>query len=151
LQVTFESSAPAEVQVPFPHLDMCLQPTDWMSAPATASNSTARVLDASDGRTGQVLAVRGTGRVSWAVQLNTTGHSTCQTFRADPWSIDPDPQDTTVDVRVAEGTVSAASLLVRWVRDGCGDATLYDGTPPSGSWSRLEGRTVPAGCDLGSL
>lgn len=145
-QVDFESDAPATLEVPFPHLDACLQPEDWMNGTASSANAVPEVRDASGGRTGRVLAVSGQGAVHWAVQVNLTGRPPCQPIRHDPWSVDPDPADGTVDVRVADGSVVHAAVLVRWIRSGCGEATLYDGRPAGDSWSALSGTTIPAGC-----
>jgi hypothetical protein len=142
--VAFTADSPATLEVPFPHLDSCMAPQDWMAGNVTFAGGTAELRNATDGRTGHVLALSGQGQVSWSSQAALK--PVCNTLRYDPWSVDPDPADGTVDVRAAEGTVTAPSVLVRWVRDNCGNATLYEGEAGSG-WSSLQGRVIPvAGC-----
>jgi hypothetical protein len=141
-EVDVDAQGATTLQVPLPHLDMCLQPAEWMAGRVSARNATAALQHVDRG---QVVAVTGAGTASWSVQLNTTGRPTCQTFRYDPWSTDPDPNGTAVDVR-GQGAIAHASVLVRWVRSGCGQATLYDGTPAAGNWTALDGRTIPVGC-----
>lgn len=141
LYVAFCSRGPATLEVPFPHLDSCLAPEDWMAGDvAVAGNATVR--EAGDGRSGRVLALSGEGQASWTSQV-ALGPA-CATLRHDPWSVDPDPADGTVEVRAAAGDVTAPSVLVRWVRGGCGNATLHEGEAGSG-WSALTGRTAPIG------
>jgi len=141
LEVDVSAAGTTTVEVPLPHLDTCLQPAEWLAGHGTARNATAalRSIDR-----GQVVAVTTTAGGSWSVQINTTGRPTCETFRYDPWSIDPDVNETQVEVRATQGEVAHASVLVRWVRGGCGQATMYDGTPAAG-WTTLDGRTIPAG------
>jgi hypothetical protein len=135
----------AVLEVPLPRLDMCLQPQEWMNGTPTARGASA-ALRQSD--RGAVVAVTGSGNASWAVQLATQGRQTCAEFRTDPWSTDPDPGNGTVEVYLdpGAGPVGHASVLVRWIRNGCGEATLYDGVPEPGIWTALAGRTIPAGC-----
>jgi hypothetical protein len=147
LQVAFHANASAALEVPFPHLDSCLQPEHWMNGTLKAEGAVPEMRDATPDRTGRVLALSapGAGDVQWQSQLSLGGHPQCQTFRYDPWSTEPDPQGEAVDVR-ASGDVSRLSILVRWVRGGCGNATLYEGVAAPGAWSTLAGRTIPAGC-----
>jgi hypothetical protein len=143
LDIEWDASGPATLQVPLPHLDSCLQPADWMAGNQTARNTTA-VLRSVD--RGQVVEVTGVGASSWSVQISTAGRPTCETFRYDPWSIDPDANGTAVEVRATAGSIGHASVIARWVRGGCGQATLYDGQPGPGNWTVFEGRTIPVGC-----
>lgn len=137
--VAFCSEGPATLEVPFPHLDACMAPQDWMAGDlSVAGNATVR--DAGDGRAGQVLALSGEGQVSFTSQVALK--EPCATLRHDPWSVDPDPADGTVEVRAAAGEVDSPSVLVRWMREGCGNATLHEGEAGAG-WSALAGRSVP--------
>lgn len=144
LHVTFEAGGTSTLEVPFPSLDACLTPENWMAGNITG-NAETELRDASDGRSGKVLALAGTGSVSWSSQIALG--PPCQTlgFRYDPWSIDPDAADGTTEARVSSGSVAQASVLVRYVRDTCGNATLYEGEPGSG-WTAFTGRTIPVSC-----
>jgi hypothetical protein len=146
-QVAFHANGGATLQVPFPHLDSCLQPEHWMNGTVKVEGAVPELRDASPDRSGRVLslAAQGAGDVQWQSQLPLAGHPQCQTLRYDPWSTEPDPQGEAVDV-LAAGDVSGVSVLVRWVRGDCGNATLYEGAVSDGSWSALAGRTIPAGC-----
>lgn len=143
LYVEFQSDGPATLEVPFPSLDSCLTPQAWMAGHISATNATAHLRNATDGRTGHVVAISGQGHVTWSAQVELG--SRCQPFRYDPWSVDPDPADGVLDVRLASGPVAHASVLARMCRDGGGSATLYDGEPGT-SWSQLQGRTIPVTC-----
>lgn len=150
LQVAFHANATVTLEIPFPHLDSCLQPEHWMNGTARTEGAVPELRDASAGRTGRVLslAAPGAGDVQWMSELALADHAPCQPIRYDPWSTEPDPQDGTVDVHAdgAEGVVSGLTVLVRAVRGGCGNATLYEGAPTAGGWGALSGRTIPAGC-----
>lgn len=133
LEVVVADRAPRQVGVPFPHGAWCLQPDQW-SQQAPAHNATAGLRDAGAGRSGTVLwvASSGQGSVQWSVDV--TNRSTCATFRYDPWSIDPDPADGTLDVQ-ADG----ASPVIVYVGDEhgpCTTYTQYNGTTAAG-WSTL--------------
>ena len=141
--VMFDSEGPATVEVPFPTIDSCRAPPHWMEGNVSAQGATVALGNASDGRNGFVLQVSGSGRVSWSSQI--TPGDRCLPFRYDPWTIDPDPEGETVDVRATQGTPTNVSVLVRLVRDTCGNATLYEG-PLSSSWSPLTGRSLPTSC-----
>lgn len=158
----------ATVEVPFPTMDSCRSPQDWMAgtAPADAEqgsavfhvsfdsggpsgdDTTAELRQvggnstAADDRSGWVLAVSGHGSVAWSSHIELG--PACNTLRYDPWTIDPDAENGTVEVRVTDGSVTHASVTVRRVRDGCGEANLYEGAPTA-DWSPLEGRSVAVG------
>ena len=145
LQVLFEATGQATLEVPFPTLDSCRSPEDWLSGEPTLQGARQELRNATGDRSGAVLALTAvaSGPVSWMVQIPLG--PACQTFRYDPWSIDPDPEGETVDVRVTEGSVSSLSVLVRRVRGGSGEATMYEGDVTAGDWTSLPGRTVPVG------
>jgi hypothetical protein len=146
LQVAFRANATVTVEVPFPHMDSCLQPEHWMNGTTRADGAVPELREASGERSGRVLALAapGAGDVQWQAEVPLAEHPPCQTLRYDPWSTEPDPQDGTVDVR-ADGDASGITVLVRWVRGGCGNATLYEGAATADGWSALPGRTIPAG------
>jgi hypothetical protein len=146
-QVAFRAGGEAALEVPFPHLDACLQPEHWMNGTAGVQGAVPELRDAGEGRTGRVLVLRaqGAGEVQWQSQVPLADHPRCETLRYDPWSVDPDPEGESVEVR-ASGDVAELTVLARWVRGGCGNATLYEGAPSGGGWSALAGRTIPAGC-----
>jgi hypothetical protein len=145
LHVTYESNGVSTVEIPFPALDSCRTPEDWMSGGPDVQGAVPEVRDVTGDRTGRVLALTApaAGPVSFSAQIPLGPE--CQTLRYDPWSIDPDRDDGALEVRVTEGEVSSLSVVVRRVRDGCGEATLYDGTPGT-AWTALERRMAPAGC-----
>ncbi len=142
--ISFQASGPATLEVPFPTLESCQAPTEWMDGDVEAENATVEMRDASDGRTGQVVAVTGEGRVFWSVQIDLK--DPCQPLRFDPWSIDPDVEGDYVEVRSSAGAPAEPTVLVRWVRSGCVYATLYEGEPAPAQWSSLHGRTIPVSC-----
>jgi hypothetical protein len=141
--VMFDSEGPATVEVPFPTMDSCRAPPHWMEGNVTSQGATVALGNASDGRSGLVLQVSGSGNVSWSSQVEAGPQ--CMTFRYDPWSVDPDPEGESVDVRATQGSPADVSVLVRLVRQGCANATLYEG-PVAASWSALTGRTLPTSC-----
>lgn len=141
--VRFESDSPAKLSVPFPHLDSCVTPQEWMAGNVTQEADGAELEQVDRGF---VVSITGDGSVSWASQLDTADRPTCQTLRYDPWSIDPDPgNNETVEVLVSDSQVTYVMVLVRWIRDGCGMATLYEGVPEGSDWVELNGRSIPAG------
>jgi hypothetical protein len=145
LQVLFQATGPTTLEVPFPTLDSCRGPQDWMAGQPSVDGARHDLGNITGDRTGSVLVLTAvaSGPVSWMVQIPLG--PACQTLRYDPWSIDPDPEGETVDVRVTEGEASSVSVLVRRVRDGSGEATMYEGNVTAGTWTPLPGRTIPVG------
>ena len=145
LNIVVESNGAAVIEVPFPTLDSCRAPEDWMAGEANVEGAVPELRDATGDRTGRVLALslRDT-RAEFSVQIPLG--DACQTLRYDPWSIDPDAEDGAAEVHVTEGDVSLVTVLVRRVRDGSGEAVMYEGTPPRGEWTALpEKANVPVG------
>lgn len=145
LQVLFQATGETTLEVPFPTLDSCRAPQHWMEGEPSVDGARHDLRNVTGDRDGTVLVLTsvGSGQVSWMVQIPLG--PACQTFRYDPWSVDPDPDGETVDVRVPEGAASSVSVLVRRVRDGSGEATLYEGNVTAGGWTPLPGRTIPVG------
>ena len=145
LDITIESDGAAVLEVPFPTLDSCRSPEHWMEGGASVDGAVPELRDAGGDRTGRVLALSTRSeRAEWSVQIPLG--DACQTLRYDPWSIDPDADNGTVEVRVAEGSVSLVTVLVRRVRDGSGEAVMYEGTPSGDGWTALpEKATIPIG------
>ena len=144
LDVTIQSDGAATIEVPFPTLDSCRTPEHWMAGGASADGVVPELREATGERAGQVLALSTRDeRAEWSVQIELG--PACQTLRYDPWSIDPDAENGTVEVRLTAGEVSLVTVLVRRVRDGSGEAVLYEGVPGEG-WTALAHKaTVPVG------
>ncbi len=141
LDVTVESDGAATVEVPFPHVDSCRAPEDWMAGEPSVTSAVTVLRNVTGDRTGRVLALATQAeRAEWSVQIPLG--PACQTLRFDPWSIDPDRDDGAVEVRVTEGDVSLVTVLVRRVRDGSGEATLYEGQPVGNGWTALPLKAV---------
>jgi hypothetical protein len=66
--------------------------------------------------------------------VNVTDRASCQTFRYDPWSTDPDPTNETVDVQ-AEGT-ARITIAVSEPQGACTPVTQYVGNVTAG-WTAL--------------
>ncbi|HJQ94023.1 MAG TPA: hypothetical protein VJ874_07060 [Candidatus Thermoplasmatota archaeon] len=145
LDITIESDGTATLEVPFPTLDSCRSPEDWMAGGASVEGAVPELRDATGDRSGRVLALSTRSeRAEWSVQIPLG--PPCATFRHDPWSIDPDAENGTVEVQVTEGSVSMVTVLVRRVRDGSGEAVFYEGAPSGSGWTALpEKTTVPIG------
>ncbi|MEA3165939.1 MAG: hypothetical protein QOJ26_808 [Thermoplasmata archaeon] len=142
LDIVFESNAPATIEVPFPTLDSCRSPEAWMEGEPSLQNAVPELLQVDGERNGRVLSLESQepGRAEFSVQIPLG--PACQTFRYDPWTIDPDRDDGAAEVRVTQGELSSLTVLVRRVRDGTGEAVLYEGHPTGSGWTALEGRTV---------
>lgn len=140
--VMFEASEESTIEVPFPTLDSCRGPEQWMAGNLTG-DAVATVHAADEGRDGPVLSLTGNGSVEWTSQISPG--PPCQTLRHDPWSIEPDPEGTTTEMRIKAGVVQHAMVVVRLVRGGCGNATMYEGSP-GGAWTPLDGHDTPVGC-----
>lgn len=141
LDVTVESDGAATLEVPFPNLDSCRSPEDWMGAEPSVTGAVPDLRDATGNRSGRVLVLQTRAeRAEWSVQIPLG--PACQTFRHDPWSIDPDLDDGRVEVHVTAGDVSLVTVLVRRVRDGAGEATLFEGEPAVGAWTALPQKAV---------
>jgi hypothetical protein len=145
LDITIESDGAAVVEVPFPTLDSCRSPQAWMEGGASVEGAVPELRDPTGDRTGKVLALTTMAeRAEWSVQIELG--PVCNTLRYDPWSIDPDADNGTVEVHVTQGEVSLVTVLVRRVRDGSGEAVMYEGTPAGDDWTFLpEKTTVPIG------
>ena len=146
LSISFEATGPATLEVPFPSLDSCQAPEDWMGSEPTVQGAIPELRNATGDRTGRILALTApaAGSVSWMAKIQLRPQ--CQTLRFDPWSVEPDEQDGALVVHLVDGEVTGLMVLVRQVRDCSGEAALWEGNATLGAWSRLEGRTAPAGC-----
>src|SRR5688500_13406725 len=67
LHVAFEAVGPATLEVPFPTLDSCRAPEDWMGGGPTVSGAVPELRNVTGDRAGGVLALAapGQGSVSW--------------------------------------------------------------------------------------
>ncbi|MHB1261085.1 MAG: hypothetical protein ACYC2H_05155 [Thermoplasmatota archaeon] len=141
LNIVIESDGSAVVEVPFPHLDSCRAPEDWMSGEPNVEGAVPDLRNATGDRAGRVLVLQTRAeRAEWSVQVPLG--PACATLRYDPWSIDPDLEDGRVEVHVTEGDVTLVTVLVRRVRDGAGEATLFEGQPTGNGWTPLPQKAV---------
>lgn len=141
--ITLETDGAATIEVPFPTMDSCRAPEHWMDAEPAVDGAVPSLANATGDRTGRVLVLTTrAAHAEWSAQIDLG--PACQTLRYDPWSIDPDAEDGALEVHVTSGTVSSVQVVVRHVRDGCGEAVLHEGAPGDG-WTALESRSVPVG------
>jgi hypothetical protein len=118
------------VGVPFPHGDWCLQPDQWVLQDG-AENAVGELRHVERGDVAWITA-QGSSHIAWRV--NVTGRATCQTFRYDPWSTDPDPSNETVEVK-AEGS-ARITVAVSEPNGACTPVTQYAGNVTAG-WTML--------------
>ncbi|MEA3191105.1 MAG: hypothetical protein QOD77_1687 [Thermoplasmata archaeon] len=131
---------PLDVGVPLPHLDRCMAPQDWAAGAATAVNATWRLLTVNRGT---LLQVTATGPAIVHLKADLSGKPKCQTLRYDPWSIDPDPADGTVEVQAGQGSAHMA-VVVHVVDGRCTTVTAYNGTVATPGWHTLASGTGTA-------
>lgn len=132
-----------EVGVPFPHGAWCLTGDDWLEG--MQETKSLEEYSVRDVERGKVLWLQGRGEDSrFVARVDVTNRTECQTLRYDPWSVDPD---------AAEGTMEATSealvnftVYVRTARGGCVDLRQYM-AEVSGGWQTLpETFNNDAGC-----
>lgn len=133
LFINGEGNGSYAVGVPFPHGSWCLQPEDWKLDSSTI-NATLEVREVDRGT---VLWLTGHDQSYGSAHIVVEGRATCQTlgFRYDPWSIEPDPADETVEVQV-EGSASRIEVTVADAEGACSNATAY-AAPVAAGWSVL--------------
>jgi hypothetical protein len=117
------------VDVPLPHADRCLPPSGW--SVQGASNATATLRTVERGEVYTVMAAAG-GVVTLAIDKSP--YPSCQTFRADPWSVDPDPEDGSLPVNATVAT--ALRVEVHDVSRYCYTDADFEGTAGPG-WTTL--------------
>lgn len=121
-----------EVGVPFPHGAWCLTGDDWlegMQETRSLEEFSVRGVDR-----GQVLWLQGRDDSRFVSRVDVTNRTPCETLRYDPWSIDPDPAEATVEV-TSQDAVSF-TIYVRTARGGCVDLRQYAGDA-DGGWTTL--------------
>lgn len=120
----------AVVEAPFPHLDRCLSPDDWR--PGLDPNLTLV-----QGERGWVLHL---ANASGQASIDYTAKPKCETFRFDPWSIDPDPTNATLDVWAsAAAHVDVQTMYA--LADGWCWTTQHDVGDVGPGWTALAGTT----------
>lgn len=141
LYATFAVHVDANVTVgvPLPHLDRCLAPEAWAAGTATARDAKWH-LQAVD--RGTVLWVEAAGPGSVQLRIGLEDHPPCQTFRYDPWSVEPDPADGTLEVQGAAGAAGLKVEVLEWV-GACGDASSYAGAVGGMGWQVLRAQGDP--------
>ncbi len=123
------------IGVPFPHLDRCLSAEDWGGAWDRQAPTTLVTSDRGD-----VVQLVAAASSSSERVLNLT-KPTCQTFRYDPWSIEPDPKDGTLEVQ-ADRAIGITVTVRTSDGGGCWTATLYSGATAAG-WTTLTSKDGP--------
>ncbi len=129
LQLFISVRAGGEVGVPLPHGSWCLPPQDWAVTQSFNATATLRTVDR-----GQVFWVVAERNGSLTVAINLEGRSACQTFRYDPWSVDPDPQGDAMPINATVAT--QVSIQVQEVSGYCYSSDPYTGTAGPG-WTEL--------------
>ncbi len=135
-RLRIESSGRGVVAAPFPHLDRCLNTEDWRSAVATTSNATVEIRTVDfEARTGDLVwgAFDNAGFVELRLDLTKPA---CQTFRYDPWSIEPDPSEGNLTVLSDRMGLDARVHLEVGDGGGCWRHTDFYGASADG-WAEL--------------
>lgn len=127
------------VGIPFPHGAWCLQPEDWNVTSSDESTAEVRMSDR-----GQVLWVQNLGHGTAKAVIDVKDRATCQTLRYDPWSIEPDPADGTLDVNATAAGLDV-EVQVQDVDGACFNATVYRGSTVTG-WTTFEGLVTGLRC-----
>jgi hypothetical protein len=129
LDIQVSASGPYEVGVPFPHGSWCLTGDDWLEGMQETKNleeHTVRDVDR-----GKVLWLKGRDDSRYVSRVDLGNRTECQTLRYDPWSIDPDPAEGTVDVTSEQA--ATFTVYLRTARGACVDLRQYGGEG-SGGW-----------------
>lgn len=124
------------VAVPFPHGSQCLSKFDWESAKVIADHAQVswRTVD-SEGVTGDVMWVVLDEDGSAYAWLNTTAKPECQTFRYDPWSIEPDPSDGNLTLLLAGGSGDVKVRYTWHPGEYCSTLTTVHATLAQPGWT----------------
>lgn len=133
---------PFVLDVPTSTGSWCLQTQAWKDALQSETNARVDVMDADMGRTGQVLRITGSDNSLVVAKIPTATLARCETFRYDPWSIDPDVTDG-IEMK-AEGNPHVVLVL----SDGHGDcwtSTEYQGSVGP-DWTRLAAKDSGTVC-----
>src|SRR5688572_95791 len=70
LDITVESDGAATLEVPFPSLDSCRAPEDWMGGEPSVQGAVPDLRNATGGRSGRVLVLSTVSETSeWSVQI----------------------------------------------------------------------------------
>lgn len=138
--VMVEGDAGITIAVPLPHGSQCLSPDDWEGAQVATHNADVtwrHVDDDGSGNQGHTMwVVLDEGGDAQAV-LNTTAKPTCNTFRYDPWSLDPDPPGDNLTVLLASGSGRVAVHYTEHSGDGCATGTRATTTFTQTGWTTL--------------
>ena len=133
------ADAPLVVGVPFMHGELCLDAATWMAGRIELRNATLRSGEVRHGGVGgTLLLVNFTAPGEVSLWLNTSARPRCDTFRYDPWSIDPEPEEGTVTVDLKSGT---GKLLVRTATaakgERCAEVVDHAGVLSSPGWQAV--------------
>jgi hypothetical protein len=139
VRLVVDVSGAGGVGVPFPHGAWCLQPSEWNLTISGGASAELRQVDR-----GTVLWVDNVGQGAVQASIDVKGRATCQTLRYDPWSIEPDPAEDTVDV-TSDVIGLDVEVQVQDVDGSCFNATVYRGDTRDG-WATLQGQTTGTAC-----
>jgi hypothetical protein len=120
--IQMSGSGSYEVGVPFPHGAWCLTGDDWlegMQETKALEEFTVRDVDR-----GKVLWLKGRDTSKYTARIELNNRTECNTLRADPWSVDPDPAEDTLDVQSQQGVTF--TIFVRTVHGPCDDNEAAD-------------------------
>lgn len=143
LAVFSNHTGSVQLGIPYPHGSWCLTGEQWIAGIRTPQEANGQLF-ASD--RGQVIALTGPGPLNWHSRIITSHLNTCQTFRYDPWSTEPDlAEDEGLDIYVWEGQLTSLEVVTR--SGGCWHTSQYiaNGTMAEG-WNRLVHNPRPMVC-----
>lgn len=121
------------VGTPFPHGAWCLQPQEW-SVAATSPRTRAATAELRSTENATLLWVTSGGNGRFHASIDLANRSECQTFRYDPWSIEPDPADGMLDI-LADGAYEVY-VGVEHRRGSCTDFETFHGQAQQG-WNAI--------------
>jgi hypothetical protein len=130
------------VGVPYPHGLWCLTGDDWLDGmQETQKLDSHSVRDVDRGK---ILWLEGRDTSRFTATVEVGNRTECQTLRYDPWSIDPDPAEDTIEVHSDQAV--QFTIYVRTARGVCDDpqadaqqvvrVQMFEGDA-SGGWSTL--------------
>lgn len=142
LDIQMTGTGAYAVGVPYPHGLWCLTGDDWLEGmQETQKLDSHSVRDVDRGK---VLWLEGHDASKFTASIDVSNRSECQTLREDPWSIDPDPAEDTVEVHSEQAV--KFTIYVRTARGVCDDpeadaqqvvrVQMFEGEA-SGGWSTL--------------
>lgn len=150
--VQMTGSGSYEVGVPYPHGSWCLSGDDWLDG-----MQETKALDeyaVRDVDRGNVLWLKGRDESKFTARIDLNNKTVCNTLRADPWSIDPDPAEDTLEVQSQQAV--NFTVFVRTVHGPCDENEAVDDPrtvrvqqfagEASGGWATIAEKFDQANC-----